>query len=299
MKYADIESKIKKEKLPLSGENLKAIKTVTEWAEELDKEIQKYNERYNSEEKEEILKQRLDEEIENKAKAEEILDETLMNTLIGLIVGAFVSENHNLEEDALKTNEQFVRGAKSLKYETPYEITHDCVIDLQKFDEFGDFVYKYYDVKLFRESFHNWSTIQANAKVYKLLLSGIYIELNLKIPLSDAMKWFDYSVIILDYLKATEKFLVHKLNKEKLLSDKENRHIYMSKIIEKVKKNKDKLFKKGVPLFAEEKYFKILDDFGNVYRNGYVHREYLSYERALFIKEMIFNILILTEIIFK
>ena len=258
----------------------------------------KQNDWYN---KNELINQRIEDEINNKTAAEEMLDLMLENTLIDLMSGAFVSSNHTLEKDSLEFNNRIAYGLKNFKNaDFPYDIVLDCETDLQKFIEFVGFIKKYYEEKFKSENnWHNWSSIHTNAKVYKLLLSGIYLEKNFKIPLSDAMKWFDYSVLILHYLKALEKFLVHKLNNEKILNAKEYKKIYMSKIIEKVKKYKEQLFKEDVPLFVENNYFKMLDDFGAIYRNGYVHREYLSYEKALFIQDMVLKIIVLTELIFK
>lgn len=248
--------------------------------------------------KKEFISDRRKIEIEQKKTAQEYLNQMLTIKMLSLICAGNLVSTPNLEESTLNNSKSLFSMYKNLdEIYIDYQEDLDRHIDVERWTELLDFVQKNYGDRIKEEYNENkCGTISTNAKVYKLLVSGTFVQINYSAPLSEVFEWFDYSVFILHYVKALEKFLVYKLNNKKILSEKEYEEITMHKIIEKIKNNKAILFKPDVPNFAEEYYFELLDKFRKNYRNGHMHRDILSYDKALYINDMILSILVITDL---
>jgi len=142
--------------------------------------------------------------------------------------------------------------------------------------------------------------ILTNGKVKKLLLSAIFIsEMDsqfiggyIDIPGGD------YSYLILNYVKAFERFLSYKLDKKNIL--KKDKFYSLDDLKKGIIENENILLKDNLPKDIKIYYYDLLDRFRKNYRNGYFHKHLLEdRNKAEKISEIALDLIVLTEIIMK
>ena len=103
----------------------------------------------------------------------------------------------------------------------------------------------------------------------------------------------DYTYLIVNYVKSLEMFMFYKLNKIKRFSQDEVKYSTFGSLVKKIEYHINKL---DYPKKLKKCYLDMLENFRDIYRNGYFHSDILARDDSYMTIEMAQLLILLTEI---